>query len=148
MVYDQGLTGLAATYWANSTMAGSPYAHDTTAGANWGAGVPVAGLPAGGWSARFTGTGPVPTLSIDFAGYLRAYVNDRLVMDWWSDNPAGTRSVYVGVTASPRVRIDYRPGSAGARMIVAGASFSPRYGLVTTTTTRIGSPAEGSVVSR
>lgn len=61
--YDEAMAGLAATYWNNTAMAGKPFARRLGIGqaggavsADWGTtGVPVPGLPPGGWSVRLTG---------------------------------------------------------------------------------------------
>ena len=62
-------SGLAATYYNNTTMTGTPAATGTVSGADlaWNGQAPAAGVNASGWSATFTGTIDVPT-----AGTLRA----------------------------------------------------------------------------
>ena len=95
-VYDQNMTGLAATYWANTTMSGAPYAHDTTSGANWyrrarrraHVGQLVCGLPATGpqrhcrWISPATCAPMSTTGSCLTGGPTTPPQSDRLIWAW------------------------------------------------------------------
>jgi RHS repeat-associated protein len=157
---DEGLQGLAATYWANTDLLGTPVAHDTGVGdptgalsANWGtSGLPAPGLTPGGWTGRYTGlirfsTGTNNDLVVDRSGYVRVWVDDRLVIDNWFDAVGDSSETFDNPVDSAlhRIRIDYRPGAAGARLKlrwarfasqpVPGTALAPGYGLETSTST-------------
>jgi len=99
--YDEGITGLAATYWSNGQSAGAPVMHATgTPGssssfcggatglcAEWAAGSPPVGSDSSGtWSMRLTGTITLP----DTGGYdfglntsqpISVYIDGNLLLD-------------------------------------------------------------------
>lgn len=162
--YDQNITGLAAAYWDNNSMAGAPKLHRTGVGDPSGAlsqtwtGSPDTSaspvIPADNWSARFTGEVQFPnsasfTFQLDSDDHSRLYVDDVLVVDQWTPGTHnGTGSIYIWDSTVPhRIRVDLREdiGSANialkwsqgsaAQTLVPGSSLRPRYGLVTTTTT-------------
>ncbi|MGI8686072.1 MAG: PA14 domain-containing protein [Acidimicrobiales bacterium] len=165
--FDEGMAGLAATYYANPDLSGSPRAHATGAGdpngalyQNWGTGAP-AGIPSGTdmWSARFTGEVNLPATGFyNFSAYtdngVRIYVDDRLIGDFWANAPGFTPSATVwGAAGWHRFRVDYhdtgglaqlelRWSGPGASGTVPGANLRPRYGLVTSTTDADGNRAE------
>jgi RHS repeat-associated protein len=159
--YDEGLSGLAATYWANKTMVGAPAAHSTGVGkggrltADWYQSAPPGVSVTDGFSARFTGRVLFPqTGTYNFALYandgVRVYIDDKRIIDSWADsasNPPRTGS-YANTTANTwhRIRIDYyeNTGDAyldfiwtppgGAAQNVPAADLRPDYGLVTSST--------------
>ncbi|MGH9281450.1 MAG: PA14 domain-containing protein, partial [Acidimicrobiales bacterium] len=154
--YDEGLVGLAAAYFDNPELSGSPRAHATGVGDpsgalyhNWGSGAP-AGIGTDAWSARFSGEVHLPTTgTYGFSAYsdtgVRIYVDERLVGDYWS-LPGFTPNATVTATAGwHRLRVDYHgaggaaelqllwsgPGGSGG---VPGDKLRPGYGLPTSTT--------------
>jgi RHS repeat-associated protein len=161
--YDDGIQGLAATYWDNATLTGSPKRHGTggvgTTDLNqdWGAAPPM-GMPAT-WSMRLTGDiNLTATGTYNFATWaksgVRVYIDDVLVVDAWTDPGSGrTRSVPPDGTfnntvanSSHRLRVDltntagdssvelwYLP-PGGGWSFVPNTVLKPRYGLATTTT--------------
>ncbi|MGH2717350.1 MAG: PA14 domain-containing protein [Actinomycetota bacterium] len=149
--YDQGMAGLAASFFDNATL--SPSAptqtvHATGVGdptgaldANWGT-TPPAGVTTTGWSARFTGyvtasvTGSY-SFSVTGTGTTALYVNNAPY--------AGPVNLSAGVPVA--IRLDYTaPGAGGASLgldwtpsggsttLVPGINLDPGYGLATTTT--------------
>jgi RHS repeat-associated protein len=145
------LTGLAATYWANRTLALAPATHApvaATAGSLAPTDPPTAGLAAGNWSGRYRGEVNLVAGTYTFAavltGQARVFVDDRLVVDAWSPHPAT-----VTVTGAPsanntpgrhRIRVDYAtqagatPGLVlrwtppnGTDTAIPAASLAPRY---------------------
>jgi len=96
--YDEGLTGLAATWWNNLTMTGTPAGHSTTAtpGAH-GTNAPHATIPLGyGYSARYSGHLTLPVGTYTFATTaaslggdgLRLYIDDQLALSRWDTYPS------------------------------------------------------------
>ena len=167
--YDQGLTGLAATWWPNSTWTGPPTLHstftlDSTGSAGWGSGAPAGLAVSDNYSGRFTGTLTVPgpasssaqyTLAIDADDAARVYLDDYLVIDRGT-GPAGSGQgsapdVWAG-GSTHKIRVDYAEytGLASMRLTWStGGSFSPLpagaltpdYGLPTTSTSPDTGPA-------
>jgi hypothetical protein len=114
-----------AEYFANISLAGSPaltrYEQDLSF--DWGSGSPGSGIPADGFSARFT-----QDLWFDTGTYrftyraddgLRLWVNDVLVIDDWKDGAAAwvtvDRFISGGVN---RVRVEYYERAGAASMQV------------------------------
>ncbi|SDN22597.1 glycoside hydrolase family 3 C-terminal domain-containing protein [Actinacidiphila guanduensis] len=96
------LTGLKGEYFANKTLSGTPAVtrDDPNIDFDWGTGSPAAGIPADGFSARWTGTLTAPTtgtytLSATSDDGSRIYLDGKLVVDNWSDHGATT------VTSTP-----------------------------------------------
>jgi RHS repeat-associated protein len=111
--YDEGMIGLAATYWANTGTSGLPAFHATgldgvAAGQinypspdgkinqNWGITsppsqqtAPYLELGPGNWSVRFTGEILAPSQPVNFSlglsGNARLYIDDTLVCDNWTN---------------------------------------------------------------
>jgi RHS repeat-associated protein len=141
--YDEGINGLAATYWPNRLLQQAPGVHSTGVGrgavgavsvdatgalsANWGAtGVPDASLTANQWSARYTGEILLPqagtySFRLDLNGGARLFVDDRRIVDAWTEingsSATGTH-VVAAADAGKRVRIsvEYRTHTSGARL--------------------------------
>jgi hypothetical protein len=119
-------------YFSNRDLSGSPtlVRDDGAAGLDfdWGAGSPNAGcgLPADGFSARFTRTAP-----FDSATYLvtvtaddgaRLYVDGALKLDKWIDQAPTTYTVDVPLAAgSHAVRLEYYENGGGAVVKLAWA---------------------------
>jgi RHS repeat-associated protein len=157
--YDEGISSLAATYWANATLSGTPKCHDTGVGhpsgalsKDWGAGGPSCLSPTvDNWSGRFTGEVLLPqtgtyTFRIFADGGARLWVDDLPLVDSWADatgfKPNGTFQNNQA-NSRHRIRLDYaeRTGSArlelhwttpgGTQELLPGANLFPRYGLTT-----------------
>ncbi|HZN14363.1 MAG TPA: PA14 domain-containing protein, partial [Acidimicrobiales bacterium] len=161
--YDEGLVGLAAAYWPNTSLSGAPLAHrngtaDNPAGDlwfDWGTGQP-AGLSAGdNWSGRYTGELLFPaqgtyTLRFRTDDGVRLWIDDKLVVDEWSDHASTWTVDKTFATSAPntthRVRVEYFehgggaglqfywvPPGASQQVAVPGANMHPLYGLATST---------------
>lgn len=160
--YDEGMQGLAVSWWNNTSMTGTVKTH-VTGGLGAGGAVdahfdgttpPAAGLGGAGYSARLTGEITFPdagqyTLKLVGDDGVRLWIDDRLIADGWKDQgPTPYTGTYTPPTAGAikRIRIDYyntggpgdlhlhwtRPG--GSEQIVSGDYLRPRHGLVTSTT--------------
>jgi RHS repeat-associated protein len=160
--YDEGIQGLAALYYANTMMpTGTPAAHATgtqdptgAVNANWTS--PPPGLTSTtNWAARFTGEILLPstgtyTFWTDSDDGSRLFIDDQLVVDFWSDHAMNMSSAgtFNNSTANTRhrIRVDYYQDQGGAGLqlywqppggtqaIVPGADLFPRYGLSTSQT--------------
>jgi len=157
--YDEGYRGLAAAYWTNSSLSGSPTAHalgvgtgDGSLSVDWGTGGP-ANVPTDAFSGRFTGSVYFPSAgTYTFRLYaddgVRLVVDDIQRLDSWAYQ-AGNRdstSMTVGSPGWHRVRLDYNdiggPGSltlawvlpGGGQQTIPGAYLRPDFGLVTSVT--------------
>lgn len=167
--YDEGMTGLAAAYWPNKSLAGNPLTHTTDfAGGltlDWGSFGPV-GFPSyDNFSARYTGDITLPValpygFTVVADDGVRVAIDDVVIIDRWFDASGWSPTVNVAnpvAGSHHRIRIDHYeatgnasltlywtpPGQAAA--IVPGSALSPRYGLETTKTTEdttSGSPSE------
>ena len=155
--YDEGIRGLAATYWNNTSMSGAPAAQRLGAGdpsgamnADWGYGSPAPGVNADYFSAYFTGEINLPnagtyTFYFNADDNVRLYIDDQAMQADWTPCCGFTQSVTLFNAAAGwhRIRIDYREYTAPAYLqlhwsgpgvtqgIVPGANLSPRYGLTT-----------------
>jgi len=168
--YDQGDSGLSVNYFGVSAPSGSqvaltgaPLLHTTniasdgTMSADWGSTSPIPGH-SGAWGFSATGTMRLPTAG-DWtftaypAGGMRMWINNQLVIDYWTTTPTGDgpieSSAFDNTTAnSPvSVRIDYyTPGTGTAQFALDAIEpsgtetsqvaqyLSPGYGLQTSTT--------------
>lgn len=160
--YDGGLVGLSASWYTNATLTGAPMYYatgsgDPKGGLLWSVGsnsMPP-GIPAGAWSARFTGEIQLPDAGTYSIGAyesdgVRIWIDDTLLVDSWTDKAAtSTYATYANSVAGSvhRVRVDYynshgtgllnfnwaRPGKAFEN--IPGQYLLPRYGLTTSSTT-------------
>ncbi len=157
--YDEGMQGLAVSWWNNTSMTG-PVKTYVTGGLGTGGVVdahfdgttpPAAGLGGAGYSARLTGEITFPdagqyTLKVTGDDGVRLWIDDRLVADGWKDQgPTPYTGTYTppAADATKRIRIDYnntggpgdlhllwtRPG--GSEQVVPGTYLRPRHGQVT-----------------
>ncbi|GAA3689949.1 PA14 domain-containing protein [Lentzea roselyniae] len=159
--YDEGMQGLAVSWWNNTSMTGTVKTYVTGGlGANGvvdahfdGTTPPAAGLGGAGYSARLTGEITFPdagqyTLKVTGDDGVRLWVDDRLVADGWKDQgPTPYTGTYTPPSAGAikRIRIDYnntggpgdlhlywtRPG--GSEQIIPGDFLRPRHGQATST---------------
>ncbi|MET8851450.1 PA14 domain-containing protein [Amycolatopsis sp. NPDC004625] len=158
--YDEGVDGLAVSWYDNDRLAGAPRAYTTGLGTadgsfvkNW-AGTAPAGLPADHFSLRATGDIVFPaagdyTLRLLADDGVRVWVDDQLVIDDWINTTAKWRQGVVHADAAgqaKRIRVDYyefdltaqlelhwtTPG--GTQQPVPGTQLKPHYGLKTSST--------------
>lgn len=114
--------GLAATYFANANLTGSPAISrvDPTVNFNYGNGGPT-GLPVNQFSVRWQGEVLPPVSGVyrfetNSDDGVRLWVNNQLVIDQWNDHPATGHSGLVSLTANQRVpiRLEYYENSGQA----------------------------------
>jgi PA14 domain len=106
--------GLYADYFANVALSGSPAKHriDTTIDFSWAAGTPDPAIPAGGYSARWTGqvqpySTETYTFEVESSDGARLYVNGQLIIDSWvNQNPALKKTGTFAGTAGQKYDID------------------------------------------
>lgn len=148
--YDQNITGLAYTFWNNTTHTGAPAGHATVAnGTNisWGSSSPAPGVNADSFSYQATGTINVPStatwwfrLTADDTATL--FIDDKPVIT--ATTPNSDAAPVVGLTAgNHRIRIQGHEaaGAAGVTVewgiegtgysAIPTAAQSPNYGLTT-----------------
>ncbi|MCO5997028.1 glycoside hydrolase family 3 C-terminal domain-containing protein [Actinoallomurus rhizosphaericola] len=126
------LTGLKGEYFTNKTLTGTPAVtrDDTDIDFDWGSGSPATGIPADGFSARWTGTLTAPatgayTFSATSDDGSRVYLDDKLIADNWSDHGVRTvKSTPVQLTAGERhtLRVEYYENSGNASVSVGWSS--------------------------
>lgn len=163
--FDQGINALAAAYYANAALSGTPAKHATgldatgTVNIDWGA-TPPNNLSTP-WGVRLTGEITLAsTGDFKFATWsksaTRVYIDDVLVMDNWTD-PGSTRTrspdgSYTNVSggSTHRIRVDLSNTSGDASIelyywppgsnwqIIPASILKPRYGLATTSTNAAG----------
>ena len=135
---------------------------DPTLDFAWGAAAPAAGVPADGFSVRWTGQ-IVPRYSQTYTFFTRSddgvrlWVNGRSIIDDWTDHGVVERSGSIALTAGTRydIKVEYydRAGSANlqlswsspsqARQIIPASQLFP-----STTTVPTGFVHPGIVVNR
>jgi hypothetical protein len=110
-------------YWSNRSLSGAPalVRNDGEINFNWGGGSPAAGLPADGFSARWT-----RTASFDRGTYrfhvrvddgARLWIDDRLVLDTWRDGSLREVLVDWAVTQGTHsLRLEYYENTGDARV--------------------------------
>ena len=132
--------GWSAEYYPNTTLSGSPALTrtDSEINFNWGSGSPGGGLPADGFSARWTRTewfdGGTYRFSARSDDGFRLWVGDLLVIDSWIDQQGGwlTRDMYLG-GGNRQVRAEYyeNQGAALVQMnwerISGGSGWTAEY---------------------
>lgn len=157
--YDEGLNGLAVSFYDNKDLVGAPKVYQTglaadgTFARNWGESAPVTGIPAENFSLRATGDIVFPEagnykLRVVADDGVRVFVDDQSVIDDWIDTGAKWREATVNspsAGAAKKIRIDYydlvslaqlelhwtTPG--GTQQVVPATSLKPKYGLTTST---------------
>jgi len=157
--YDMGMTGLNAVYYNNSGFAQVPAlmalglagVSDGSVNADWGTGVPAAGINADSFSIRLTGRITFPTAGTYIVKTLaddrtRVWLNDVLVVNNSTGGAAtiaGNTPISVSAGESRRIRLDYSEDTSvaslklewslngGADSIVPGSALTPDYGLST-----------------
>jgi hypothetical protein len=127
-------SGLLAQYHAEVGLGGAPLLQRLEApDFDWGTGSPGAGVPVDRFSARWSGwveattTGPTQIRTVTDDG-VRVWIDDRLVIDNWTDHGPTTDTAAVSMVAGQRYRItaEYYEAGGGAVMrlqwLPAGAS--------------------------
>ncbi|MEV4049798.1 PA14 domain-containing protein [Amycolatopsis sp. NPDC049688] len=159
--YDEGINGLAVSWYDNDKLSGAPKAYTTGLGTadgsfvkNWNSETPAADLPADHFSLRATGDIAFPaagdyTLRLLADDGVRVWVDDQLVIDDWVNTTAKWRQGVVHADAAgqaKRIRVDYYEFDltaqlelhwttpTGTQQPVPGTQLRPRYGLKTSTT--------------
>jgi hypothetical protein len=114
-----------ACYYSGVNLGGDPVVTNTAAqiNFNWGAGSPAPAAPPGNFSARWEGY-----FDFDYAVYsfttrasdgIRLYVDGRLLIDNWKDQPVTAMQARAWMTQGPHlVTVEYyaRTGSASAHL--------------------------------
>ncbi|GAA0233374.1 PA14 domain-containing protein [Saccharothrix mutabilis subsp. mutabilis] len=160
--YDEGLQGLAAAIYDNATLSGTPKVSRTGLGSTDGTvrsdwtdtASPAPGVPAGRFSIRLTGEITFPNagnynLETHVDDGARLWIDDKLVIDHWSDGgPRPAKGDYNNTVAGSvhRIRIDYYNGQGpgqlhlnwrrapdGVYEPIPGQYLKPNYGLATST---------------
>lgn len=158
--FDEGLDGLAVSFYDNKDMVGAPkvfqtgLAADGTFARNWGEGAPVTGIATDNFSVRATGDIVFPEagnykLRVVADDGVRVWIDDAIVIDDWIDTGAKWREATVNspsAGAAKKIRLEYydqgslaqlelhwtTPG--GTQQVVPTASMKPKYGHTTSTT--------------
>jgi hypothetical protein len=128
-----GGTGLAAEYFANPTLSGTPALTRTDAAIDfdWGAGAPDPALPSDGFSVRWSGRvvpafTEIHTFHATSDDGVRLWVDGRLLIDAWLDQAATEWSQSIALTAGQAVDLvmEYyeNGGDAVARLAWSGPS--------------------------
>lgn len=165
--YDEGMVGLATTWYGNARLAGAPVAFalglgGTSNGAlsrSFSTGSPADGI-AGNvpYSARMTGVIELPsTGTYQFETYsddsVQVWIDDRLILNQptytqmqftvtdLSAGPHRIRVHYANIGGSGGVEVRWRPPGASTFTAIPGSVLSPDYNLVTSTTTADAAPA-------
>lgn len=163
--YDEGMTGLSAAWWDNSSMTGLPKTFslgipgisDGSINKDWAGGSPITGIPTTNWAVQFTGTITFPTAgTYSLQTYSddgsRVFIDDTLTIDFWrsgawaSSTPGTFATTTVNQTARIRVQFSQITGASAliltwkkpgdtAHVAVPGAALTPAYNLVTSSTT-------------
>ncbi|MBW3641885.1 MAG: DNRLRE domain-containing protein [Actinobacteria bacterium] len=157
--FDEPWAGLAASYWNNPSLSGTPIGQELWAGdangsfyVNWGLGAPGPLASQGdSWSARYAGEIELPTagsyqFQVTHDEGVRLWIDDTLVVDNWycCNGPSGS---YNATAGRHRFRLDFYEGGGNAYLSLqwrppwepalvsmSTQPFRPRYGLVTATT--------------
>ncbi|WP_328916068.1 MULTISPECIES: glycoside hydrolase family 3 C-terminal domain-containing protein [unclassified Streptomyces] len=122
------LSGLKGEYFANKTLSGTPALtrDDPDIDFDWVLGSPDPSIPVDGFSARWTGTVTAPataayTFSATSDDGSRIYLDDKLIVDNWSDHAASTvKSTPVQLTAGQphALRVEFYDNAQNASVSV------------------------------
>lgn len=129
--YDEGIKGLAATYWKNPDLYGAPDLHGTGIGNPdgsvnnvWGLGGPGGLADTDTWSARLTGEIRLPSAgTYSFKAFsddgLRVFIDDKMIIDDWSLGAkwrAGIVNIDAAADSWHRIRVDYYDNTGNAQI--------------------------------
>lgn len=122
------LSGLKGEYFTNKTLTGPPAVTRDEANVDfsWGKDAPADGIPADGFSARWTGTVTPPvTAAYTFAATSddgsRVFLDDQLIVDNWGDHASRTvTSAPIELTAGEphTLRVEYYDNASDASVSV------------------------------
>ncbi|WIY02434.1 PA14 domain-containing protein [Amycolatopsis mongoliensis] len=159
--YDEGINGLAVSWFGNDQLSGLPKTYSTGLGTadgtfvkNWNTDAPNAAVPADHFGLRASGDIVFPaagdyTLRVLADDGVRVWVDDQIVIDdWRNTTPAWRQGVVHSDSAgqAKRIRVDYYEFDltaqlelhwttpTGVQQPVPGTQLKPRYGLKTSTT--------------
>ncbi|MCA9925939.1 MAG: hypothetical protein KC421_26390 [Anaerolineales bacterium] len=117
--------GWAGSYYANTTLTGTPVLQSTSSGINfnWGTGSPGSGVPSDNFSATWTRTFDFALGTYRFYATaddgVRVYVDGTAVIDEWHGATSNTYSADATISAgSHTVRVEYYEGSGDANLQV------------------------------
>ncbi len=124
--------GLTATYFPTINLTGTPVtAVVPTVSFNWGTGIPVTGIPADNFSARFSGqVQPLYTQTYTFYTTsddgVRLWVNGTQVINNWTDHGPIENSGTIALTAGQKYNIvlEYYEHTSGATISLSWSSSS------------------------
>ncbi|WP_328917279.1 MULTISPECIES: glycoside hydrolase family 3 C-terminal domain-containing protein [unclassified Streptomyces] len=117
--------GLYGQFYNGTSLGGSPIASgvDPTLNFLWGGASPKSGVPATGWSAKWTGTLTPPstgtyTFALSSDDGSRLYINGQQVIGNWANQPTTTKTGTVSLTANQPVSIevDYFQDGGGSEL--------------------------------
>lgn len=156
--YDEGINGLAVSWWPNTTFAGLPTIHQHDPGtldSDWGTGSPASSIPADNFAGRYTGEIVFPspgTYTFRFERDLKlaVFLDDSILHYEWGNTTPGTSGevtfATTGMDESHRLRVDFgeTTGSAKLKMqwktpgsstwvTVPANALRTGYGLITST---------------
>ena len=155
--YDEGITGLSASFWNTLSGGGPPVLLDTDDGVlstTWGSGGPTG--QADGWSARYSGTITFPAagtyrlqLNVEADDVAQVWLDDQRVVDSGDGRTRPSADLVVGDDPerglTRRLRVDFSDPRGAARLglywmpaggtavQVPGSALNPGYNLVTST---------------
>lgn len=169
--YDEGINGLAVTWYDNKDLAGHAKNYSTTIRPdgnpimeqNWGTAAPSQLATADNYSFRAIGSINLPstgnyTMQLFVDDGARLWIDDKLVVDAWGSagaTPARTGVFNNAVAGWHRIRMEYWEGTGnalaalywvppgGSSAAVPAANLRPDYGLVTSSTTYDSSTGAG-----
>lgn len=109
------VSGLRGEYYANKNLSGKPITRtDKNIDFSWGKGSPVNGIPADGFSARWTGGLTVPktgtyTFYLTGDDGVRMWIDGQQVINGWRDQSSREyqASVWLGADKSHEIRVEY-----------------------------------------
>jgi RHS repeat-associated protein len=161
--YDEGIQGLAGTYWKTIDQSGAPARHSTGVGDptgalnyDWNSDSPfgtAGSAQTDNWSARFTGEILLPqtgtyTFQLDSDDGVALTIDDtEIIYDWQDHNGFGPTGTFNNTVANSRHRIQvdyyehehnaeihlYWTPPGGSQALVPGTNLFPNYGLMTST---------------
>ncbi|MET9222612.1 glycoside hydrolase family 3 C-terminal domain-containing protein [Streptomyces sp. NPDC003300] len=117
--------GLYGQFYNGTSMGGTPVLSrvDPTLNFLWGGASPASGVPATGWSAKWTGTLTPPTtgtytFALTSDDGSRLFVNGQQIINNWANQPTTTKTGTVTLTAGQpvSVEIDYFQDGGGSEL--------------------------------
>jgi len=129
-----GGVGLTGTYFSGPNLTGTTVTRlDPRVDFNWRTGSPAPGIGPDDWSARWTGTleaevSGLHTFFVRSDGGARLWIDDKLVVDDWTDHPARVSQGTITLEGGHRyaVKLEYRDpaGAASLRLLWSAPGIS------------------------